>query len=54
MDKSTGYTAKHGDVVVIIPETAPQWVTRLAEAFQGIVWHCLVSHPVLQVNRTKW
>jgi D-sedoheptulose 7-phosphate isomerase len=52
--KSTGYTAKHGDVVVIIPETAPQWVTPLAEGFQGVVWHCLVSHPVLQINRTKW
>jgi D-sedoheptulose 7-phosphate isomerase len=52
--KSTGYTARHGDVVVVIPETAPQWVTPLAEGFQGVVWHCLVSHPALQINRTKW
>jgi D-sedoheptulose 7-phosphate isomerase len=52
--KSTGYTAKNGDVVVVIPETAPQWLTPLAEGFQGVVWHCLVSHPALQVNPTKW
>jgi len=52
--KSSGYTAKKGDVVVVIPETAPQWVTPLAEGFQAVVWHCLVSHPVLQINRTKW
>ncbi len=28
--------------------------TPLAEAFQGIVWHALVSHPALKKNATKW
>jgi D-sedoheptulose 7-phosphate isomerase len=52
--KETGYTAKHGDVVVVIPEVKAEWVTPLSEAFQAVVWHCLVSHPVLQVRKTKW
>jgi D-sedoheptulose 7-phosphate isomerase len=52
--KATGYTAQTGDVVVVIPQPAPHWVTPLSEAFQAVVWHCLVSHPVLQRQMTKW
>lgn len=52
--RSTGYTATHGDVVVVIPEVNPGRVTPLSEGFQGIVWHCLVSHPALQQVKTKW
>lgn len=52
--RDTGYTAKHGDVVVVIPQVNPAWVTPLSEAFQAVVWHCLVSHPKLQKNATKW
>lgn len=49
-----GYTAKVADAVVIVPTVDPGLVTPHAEAFQAVVWHCLVSHPALQVNRTKW
>src|SRR5437763_6859305 len=52
--RSTGYTARHGDVVVVIPPVDPERVTPLSEGMQGAVWHCLVSHPVLQTQRTKW
>ena len=52
--RSTGYTALNGDVVVVIPEVNPGRVTPLSEGFQGIVWHCLVSHPILQQVKTKW
>ncbi len=52
--KDMGYTARHGDVVVVIPQVNPAWVTPLSEAFQAVVWHCLVSHPKLQKNATKW
>jgi D-sedoheptulose 7-phosphate isomerase len=52
--RATGYTALNGDVVVVIPQPAPHWVTPLSEAFQAVVWHCLVSHPVLQRQTTKW
>ena len=43
-----------GDVVVVIPNAAPDMVTPLSEGYQGVVWHCLVSHPALQVQSTKW
>jgi D-sedoheptulose 7-phosphate isomerase len=49
-----GYTAKIGDLVVIVPSVEPSLVTPLAEAYQSVIWHCLVSHPVLQTHATKW
>jgi len=52
--RDSGHTAKHGDVVVLIPQVNPGWVTPLSEAFQAVVWHCLVSHPSLQRRQTKW
>lgn len=52
--RGAGYTAKKGDVVVVIPEVNAARVTPLSEGMQAIVWHCLVSHPDLQVRKTKW
>jgi D-sedoheptulose 7-phosphate isomerase len=49
-----GYTAKVAHAVVKIPVVDPGLVTPHSEAFQAVVWHCLVSHPKLMVNRTKW
>jgi D-sedoheptulose 7-phosphate isomerase len=49
-----GFTGKVADVAVIVPTVDPNRVTPHAEAFQAVVWHCLVSHPILQVQRTKW
>lgn len=49
-----GYTAKVGDCVVLVPTVDPGRVTPHTEAFQAVVWHCLVSHPVLQQAATKW
>jgi len=49
-----GYTKQAGDVVVVIPTVEESRVTPHAEAFQAVVWHCLVSHPKLQMNATKW
>jgi D-sedoheptulose 7-phosphate isomerase len=49
-----GYTKKVGDHVVVIPTVDAGLVTPHTEAFHAVVWHCLVSHPVLQQNATKW
>lgn len=49
-----GYTARVGDEVVIVPTVDPDLVTPLSDSFQAVVWHCLVSHPALKRNRTKW
>jgi D-sedoheptulose 7-phosphate isomerase len=49
-----GYAAARGAVVVVMPQVKPEWLTPLSEAFQAVVWHCLVSHPLLQLRPTKW
>jgi D-sedoheptulose 7-phosphate isomerase len=49
-----GYTAKVGDHVLIVPTVDPALVTPHSEAFQAVVWHCIVSHPALQIQKTKW
>jgi D-sedoheptulose 7-phosphate isomerase len=49
-----GYTAKKADLCVIIPTVNLEHVTPQTEAFHGVIWHLLVSHPQLKVNPTKW
>lgn len=49
-----GYTKKVGDEVVVVPTIDPTHVTPHAEAFQAVIWHCLVSHPALMVQEGKW
>ena len=49
-----GYTAKVADACVIIPTVNPDAVTPHSEAFQAVVWHLLVSHPLLKAAPTKW
>jgi len=49
-----GYTKRVGDTVVVVPTVNDMHVTPHAEAFQAVVWHCLVSHPKLQVAGAKW
>ncbi len=49
-----GYTKQVGDCVVVIPTVDASRVTPHTEAFQAVVWHCLVSHPDLQQISTKW
>lgn len=49
-----GYTKQVGDAVVVIPTIDPTRITPHTEAFQAVVWHCLVSNPALQQIATKW
>ena len=49
-----GYTATVADVCVIVPTVNPENVTPHTEAFQAVVWHLLVSHPILKASQTKW
>ncbi|MDQ3068386.1 MAG: SIS domain-containing protein [Acidobacteriota bacterium] len=49
-----GYTKANADVAVVVPTVDPNLVTPHSEAFQAVVWHCLVSNPVLQKRPTKW
>lgn len=49
-----GYTAQVADACVIIPMVNTDNITPHSEAFQGVIWHLLVSHPKLKANETKW
>jgi D-sedoheptulose 7-phosphate isomerase len=49
-----GYTAKAADCCVIIPTVNASHVTPHSEAFQAVVWHLLISHPVLKAMQTRW
>lgn len=49
-----GYTKRFGHRVVVVPVVEPARVTPHTEAFQSVIWHCLVSHPDLQRKATKW
>jgi D-sedoheptulose 7-phosphate isomerase len=49
-----GYTRAVGDCVIVVPTVEASRVTPHTEAFQAVVWHCLVSHPALQQTATKW
>ena len=52
--REEGYCKKIGDHVLVIPKVNSSNVTPHTEAFQTVVWHCLVSHPILQNSATKW
>tara|TARA_B100000989_G_C19526730_1_gene467316 strand:+ start:2314 stop:2898 length:585 start_codon:yes stop_codon:yes gene_type:complete len=52
--KVDGFTAKEADILIHIPCTSLERVTPHSESFQAVVWHCLVSHPDLQLRSTKW
>ena len=49
-----GFTKKNGNEIIIIPNVDLKLVTPFTEAYQAVVWHCLVSHPTLQKIKTKW
>jgi D-sedoheptulose 7-phosphate isomerase len=49
-----GYTKKVGGDVVIIPTIDSNKITPHTEAFQAVVSHCIVSHPVLMTQGNKW
>jgi D-sedoheptulose 7-phosphate isomerase len=49
-----GFTAQVADACVIVPTINSENVTPHTEAFQAVVWHLLVSHPILKRTQTKW
>ena len=49
-----GYTGRVADACVIVPPVNPNTVTPHTEAFQGVIWHLIVSHPKMRVSEMKW
>lgn len=49
-----GHTAAVGDYVIVIPTVDTSLVTPIAEAFQALIWHGIVSHPELAAASAHW
>jgi len=49
-----GFTAREADACVIVPTVNQETITPHSEAFQALIWHLLVSHPLLKEHQTKW
>ena len=49
-----GFTAQVADACVIVPVCSIDTVTPHTEAFQAVVCHLIVSHPLLRASAMKW
>jgi D-sedoheptulose 7-phosphate isomerase len=54
LGRDGGYTAQLADAAVIVPTVNPNTVTPHSEAFQAVILHLLISHPLLKVSGGKW
>mgnify|MGYP005996820147 CR=1 FL=1 len=52
--RDDGYAHKNSDISILVNIADKKLVTPISETFQTLIWHLLVSHPKLQVNKTKW
>ena len=52
--KTDGYAYKNSDISILIDVKDKKLVTPVSETFQALIWHLFVSHPDLQLNKTKW
>jgi D-sedoheptulose 7-phosphate isomerase len=51
--RSEGMTARLATECIVVP-APPERMTPHVEAFQAVVWHLLVSHPVLAARAGHW
>jgi D-sedoheptulose 7-phosphate isomerase len=49
-----GYLKKNSDCCLLIPMVNKKNMTPHTEYMQVLIWHMLVSHPLLKDNLTKW
>lgn len=54
LGRDGGHTAKLADACIIIPTQSPDTITPHAEAWQGVIWHMLVSDPRVLNYSNKW
>ena len=52
--RTDGYAYKNSDVKIHVNVKNKKLVTPISETFQVLLWHLFVSHPRLQINKTKW
>ena len=52
--RNDGYAYKNSDIKILIRVKDKKFVTPISETFQVLIWHLFVSHPELQIKKTKW
>lgn len=52
--RNGGHAARVGEAVVVVPPLDAGLVTPLAEAFQAVIWHGMVTHPELAAASAHW
>ena len=44
--KPNGFAALNSDISIIINVKDSALITPMSEAFQSVIWHCIVSHQI--------
>ena len=52
--KKDGYAFENSDICLLINIKDKKFITPISESMQSIIWHYFVSHPLLQIKKTKW
>lgn len=52
--RNGGFTREVSEACVVVPTVSTERVTPHTEGLCAVLWHLLVSHPVLQRAATKW
>jgi len=52
--RNGGFTREVAEACVVVPTVAQERITPHTEGMCAVVWHLLVSHPLLQRAGTKW
>ncbi|MBP6217216.1 MAG: SIS domain-containing protein [Oligoflexales bacterium] len=52
--KDGGYTKKVSKACAVVPPLFAERITPHTEGLCAVIWHLLVSHPILAKNPTKW
>lgn len=52
--RNDGYAFKNSNSTIHIKVKNQKLLTPISEAYQSVIWHLFVSHPLLQKNKTKW
>ena len=52
--KDGGHAKEVSDACIVIPPLYEDRITPHTEGLCAVVWHLLVSHPLLKLNQTKW
>ena len=49
-----GFTKQSSKLTIVIPTVDGDLVTPHTEGWQAVLWHLLISHPLVGINETKW